>query len=204
MESPEVGEFFRERGGLLPWFLVVPVQLAALFWELGVVAILTLPWWSIIASFALLDWALDWVFLLTLGLFCKPCAGLFIWVLNIAMLPIMLLGWVQRFFYESFGLIIDGWLLIFGFSGCFWKFGHHCWHTPRMKHRKLATFFDIPLLFSEPSIDNLKALILPPDIDSKEEFLQVRSAHRQTLLSFLPGYSRATTIYSLLKENLDF
>lgn len=192
-------------GGLLPWYIVVPVQLVAMFWELGVVAIVTLPWWSILASIATLDWILDWVFLFTIGLICRPCAGLFIWILNILMLPFMIWGYIQRFFLETFGLIIDGWMLAFNFSGCYFIFGHHCWHTPRSKHRNMRTLWDIPLMWVDPSIDNLKALVLPTTEEmTQDEFLQVRAANRQPLLNILPVYSQAMSIYGLLKENIDF
>ena len=81
-------------GGMLPWYLVVPVQLASAIWEFGVVAIVAFPFWIIIFGIAAFDWILDWVFILSLGLVCKPCAGIFIWVLNIAMIPIMIIGYI--------------------------------------------------------------------------------------------------------------
>ena len=194
-------------GGWLPWFVVIPVQLASMVWELGVVAIVTLPFWSILASIATLDWILDWVFLFTVGLVCKPCAGLFIWILNILMLPLMILGYVQRLYYETFGLVIDGWLLLFNFSGCYWKFGHHCWHTPRMKHRNMRTLFDIPLLIATGETDDLIGIIVdavtPPDISSSDEFREVRAAHRQPLLEALPGYRMFSTLHYYVSENID-
>ena len=195
-------------GGMLPWFVVIPVQLASMVWELGVVAIVTLPFWSILATFATLDWILDFVFLYTIGLVCKPCAGIFIWVLNILMLPLMILGYVQRLYYETFGLVIDGWLLAFKFSGCYWKFGHHCWHTPRAKHRNMRTLFDIPLLIATGETDDLVSVIIeavtPPEISSSGEFREVRAAHRQPLLEALPGYNMFTTLHYYVTENIEF
>ena len=159
---------------MLPWFVVIPVQLLSMFWELGVVAIVTLPFWSILASFAIVDWILDWVFLYTVGLVCRPCAGIFIWILNILFLPLMILGYVQRLYYETFGLVIDGWMLAFKFSGCYWIFGHHCWHTPRPKHRNMRTLWDIPLLWWNGDINSLGEEIIrsvtPPVVESSDEF----------------------------------
>ena len=194
-------------GGMLPWFVVIPVQLASMVWELGVVAIVTLPFWSILATFATLDWILDFVFLYTIGLVCKPCAGIFIWVLNILMLPLMILGYVQRLYYETFGLVIDGWLLAFKFSGCYWKFGHHCWHTPRAKHRNMRTFFDIPLLIITGEGNIVEAIIeavTPPEISNSGEFREVRAAYRQPLLEALPGYNMFSTLHYYVTENIEF
>ena len=193
-------------GGWLPWFIVVPVQLASMFWELGVVAIVTLPFWSVVATIATLDWLLDWVFLLTIGLICRPCAGLFIWVINIAMIPFMLVGWGQRFFLETFGLVIDGWMMLFKFSGCYLRFGHHCWWTPRWKHRSMRTAFDIPYMIAsgESLKDVLIDFMTPPTIENNKDFLAVRAANRAPLLNLLPGYSQASTIYRVVSENFDF
>ena len=195
-------------GGMLPWWLVIPVQLVAMVWELGVVAIVTLPWWSIIASIATFDWILDFVFLYTIGLVCRPCAGIFIWILNIALLPVMILGYIQRLYLETFGLIIDGWMLAFKFSGCYWKFGHHCWHTPRAKHRNMRTLWDIPLMAvitGDVSLaDGIVDAFTPPKIESDEHFLEVRAANRSVLLEMLPGYRVMSNIYSLINENVDF
>jgi len=81
-------------GGWLPWFVVVPVQIASMFFELGVVGIVSLPFWSAIALLATLDFLLDFVFLFTIGLICKPCAGIFIWAINILMIPFLILAWI--------------------------------------------------------------------------------------------------------------
>ena len=194
-------------GGMLPWFVVIPVQLASMVWELGVVAIVTLPFWSILATFATIDYILDFVFLYTIGLVCKPCAGIFIWILNILMLPLMILGYVQRLYYETFGLVIDGWLLAFKFSGCYWKFGHHCWHTPRAKHRNMRTLFDIPLLIMTGEGNIVEAIIeavTPPEISNSGEFREVRAAYRQPLLEALPGYNMFSTLHYYVTENIEF
>merc|ERR1712038_137588 len=118
----------KEKG--LPVFIVVIIQLLAFLWEFGVVAIVMLPWWSILFSIALLDWSLDWVFL---GLFfwCKFCAGIFIW--------------------------------------------------------NMRTFWDIPIMNTDPGIQSLTAAITSPTVTDKEEFLQIRRANRRLLTDALPG-----------------
>ena len=132
--------------GLLPLYVVIPVQILSGIWKALVIAIVALPWWLILATLAAVDWILDWVFLLTFGLFCVPCAGFFIWGLNIALLPFTIWGWLMRIFLETFGLFIDGWLLLFKGNGCFLLWGHNCWFKPETN---LRTVLDIPLFFSD-------------------------------------------------------
>jgi len=76
---------------------------------------------------AVLDFVLDVAILMSVGQVCIHCAAALIWIINIIYLPFYLLAWVQRFFVETFGLIIDGWMLLFNFSGCYVFFGRHCW-----------------------------------------------------------------------------
>ena len=146
--------------------MVVPVQLAAVAWELGVVGIVTFPWWSIIVVIATVDWIIDWVFLLTIGLVCKFCAGIFIWVINIAMIPLMILAWVQRAFLETFSFIIDGWMLVFNWSGCYLNIGRHCWLTPAPWNRNMRTAFDLPWMIAggESLWGSLVIIMTPPVI----------------------------------------
>jgi len=182
---------------------VVIIQLLAFLWEFGVVAIVMLPWWSILFSIALLDWSLDWVFL---GLFfwCKFCAGIFIWTINIAMLPFMIWGWLQRAYLETFGLIVDGWMLIFNFSGCYLRFGRHCWYVKRAKHRNMRTFWDIPIMNTDPGIQSLTAAITSPTVTDKEEFLQIRRANRRLLTDALPGSALINLAADTINDLIDF
>lgn len=169
---------------MLPLYVVIPVQILGYIWEALVIWIAVLPWWLILATFAAIDWILDWVFLFTFGLFCVPCAGFFIWALNIAFLPFTIWGWVFRVLLQTFGLVVDGWLLLFGRNGCYLGFGHNCWLGG--PSRSLRKILDIPVFISnEPFIDEVKEsfmrLITPPDIDQltkPSDILRVRQAHR--------------------------
>ena len=145
-EAGSAGEE-EEKKGLLPIWVVIPVQVLSGIWKALAISIVFLPWWLILASVAALDWVLDWVFLLAFGLFCRPCAGFFIWILNIAFLPFTIWGWILRIFLETYGAIIDGWLLLFKGNGCYLGFGHNCWFKPE---RSLRTVLDIPLFFTQP------------------------------------------------------
>ena len=188
--------------GGLPVFIVVFVQLLAFIWEFGVVAIVMLPWWSILFSIALFDWLLDWVFL---GLFfwCDFCAGIFIWTINIIMLPFMFWGYLQRAYLETFGLIIDGWMLIFSFSGCYLRFGRHCWFVKWPSDRNMRTFWDIPIMNKDTNIQSLAAAISPPEVKSKKEFLQIRHQNRKLLFDALPGSFLINLVADTIMDHID-
>ena len=187
-EEPE-----EEFKGLLPLWVVIPVQILSAIWKGGVIAIVALPWWLILATFASIDWVLDWVFLFTFGLFCVPCAGFFIWALNIAMLPLTIWGWLMRFMLETFGLVIDGWMLLLRGSGCYLNWGHQCWFK---KDRSLRHVLDIPLFFTQPGdqpvlgVDDIKEaffkLITPPKLVNASDILHSRRQNRKNLLSAVP------------------
>jgi len=166
----------------MPWWIVVPVQLAAAAWELHVVAMVTLPFWVIMVGLTTFDWLLDWVWL---GLFfwCKFCAGFFIWLVNIAFLPFHILGWLMRARLETYGFIVDGWMLFIKGSGCYLRFGKHCWFNKRAKDRNMRTYWDIPLLFDG---DSIKSLFMPPQLEHYSDVRKVGAEKRQILWEVMP------------------
>jgi len=169
---PLVFEEEESSGGLLPWFLVIPFSLAGMVWKMGVISTVMLPWWTILSSVALVDWILDFVFLWTLGLFCTPCAGLFIWILNIAHIPFTIWGWLQRLILEIFAFPVKGWLVFLG-NGCFLRFGAECWMEGvyRIKDGNMRSYMDIPWFTTGELLEDLKVRVLPPQIDSAASFL---------------------------------
>ena len=111
----------------LPLYIVLPFQFVASIWKLGAIGIVMLPWWVLLTAIAFIDWVVDWAFLLTIGLLCKPCAGFFIWIVNIAHIPFTIWGWLMTILLEVFAFRIDGWMILFKGSGCFLRYGRHCW-----------------------------------------------------------------------------
>ena len=182
----EAAENAKGRGGMPGW-IVVPVQMLSAIWELHVVGMVTLPWWGIMVSIAVTDWLLDWVWL---GLFfwCKFCAGFFIWLINIAFLPFHILGWLMRFRLETYGAVVDGWMLLIKGSGCYLRFGKHCWFNKRAKDRKLRTYWDIPLLFD----GEIKNLFMPPQLEHASDVRRVGAEKRQILWDVMPEPFQAT------------
>ena len=183
----------------MPIYVVIPVQIISGLFKVLVIGIVALPWWLLLAVFAALDWVLDWVFLLTFGLFCVPCAGFFIWILNVALLPVTILGWVMRFFLETVGLVVDGWMLLLGGSGCYMRWGHQCWFK---RERSLRTILDIPLFMTEPdSLNTLKDMVvdylLPKKITTRSEILVTRRMHRKNRIAAIPILGEITQAMDL-------
>ena len=140
-----------EEPWMLPWYVSYPVQFLSAVWEFHVIFAITLPWWLLLAVFALLDWIIDWPFWLLFSWWCMPCAGVFIWLINIVMLPFHIFAWLQRLRLETYGLMVDGWLLFFNFSGCYLRFGRQCFWDRSIGNRSIRTAMDMPLFFVEES-----------------------------------------------------
>ena len=81
------------------------------------------------------DWTFDWFVRMFLGTVCKPCAWLAIWSFKLPTFPIILFGWFFRIMIETMGFMVDGWMLFFGGSGCYLRWGHDCWFAKRFKDR---------------------------------------------------------------------
>ena len=79
----------------------------------------------IILTFIALDWILDWVFLLTIGLLSKRLAYICIFLVNVISLPLWIFGFIMRVITEIVTFPIDGWPLLFG-NGCFLWWGGNC------------------------------------------------------------------------------
>lgn len=190
---------------MLPWWVVYPVFTLSSVWKGLLISSVMLPWWSILASIALIDFVLDFVFLYTLGLFCRPCAGFFIWVLNIALIPFTIWGWIQRFALEVFSLPIDGWMLFFGGSGCFMSLGHDCLIFDKFfDFGNLRKALNIQWFMSDEGIESLKSLFTIPTIEKASDVLIVRNANR-TILAPMPIINTMAAAFEpVLDSLLDF
>lgn len=174
--------------GLSGW-IVYPVLFLSWLWEFQIVAILLLPWYAILFSIAVIDWILDFVFMWTIGLICVPCAGIFIWIINLVHLPFTLWGFIYRVLLETFGLIVDGWLLLFNFSGCYIFIGRHC-----NRADSWLDWLDIPVYTKDPVeegenryISALKNIFVPPALSDADDIRAVRKANREPLLDMIPA-----------------
>ena len=201
----------KEPKGALFWILALvaaPFQLAGVAWELLGVFTMWLPGYLVLLPFAALDTVLDWVFLITFGLFCKPCAALFIWIINLAMLPLMFLGMLQRLWIQTFGMVVDGWLILLGGSGCVYRFGKHCWLGGRFRQRPLRHKLDIPwftsLITPEPVGQTFLKMVTPPKIEKQSDILRAGHAGRTALWHLLPGGHAWHSAVEAVLDHIDF
>lgn len=91
----------------------------------------------------LVDFILDWIFL---GIFFwfKPIAYVFIWIINVAQLPINIFGWLNEFLTGLHKLPLEFWMWFFG-DGCFLRWGKNCWTDSMIPFRNDRTFMDISI-----------------------------------------------------------
>lgn len=131
-----------ENNNLPPWLRNVAQILAAIF-EFHVVFLAIFPWWVLGIGLILGDLIWDWFWYLIFFAFCKPCAYVFVWILNIPQMFIHVMYWYQRLQLELVGFIFDGWMLFIGGDGCFLRWGEDCWFARRISERDHMTYTDI-------------------------------------------------------------
>ena len=154
-------------------------------------------------SVALVDYILDWVFWLLFGWYCEFCAGIFIWIINIAHLPFTIWGWINRILLESFGAIIDGWMLFFNWSGCVWFIGAHCWGVNSFD---MYGALDIPWFTNVEEIPTAQQLIakVTPAATSSDEFWAIRNQQRKEFLNLSPIVRQLIQVADVAADYFDF
>ena len=136
----------------LPRYLRLCFQIVAMFFEFHVVFLAILPWWGLGIMMILGDLIYDWLWYGIFFAWCKPCAWVFIWLLNIPMLIFHLPYYYQRLQLELVGFIFDGWTLFVGGDGCFARWGQDCWFAKKIKERDHMTWTDLVwLTVSQPA-----------------------------------------------------
>jgi len=201
--SPVVAQDEEEGRGGLPALIVAPVMFATFVIELltGFIANTTIV--SIFGAFAFVDVLIDFVIMFTLGFLCKTCASIIIWLISIAYLPIYFVAWGHRVIMDTFGLLFDGWLLIFNFSGCYLFIGRHC----GLLRPSFASYgLDIPILNSlgQGFTDAIKSLTKPPEINTTSDILKVRHNQRMNMFQGTPVMGTLLTLADKVVDHIHF
>ena len=125
----------------LPTGLITAFQIVALIWEIDTQLWFTLPWTLLIWGWNLVDFILDWIFI---GIFIwfKPIAFVFIWIINVAQLPINIFGWMNELMWGLHKLPVEFWMWFWG-DGCFLRWGKNCWTDFRIPFRTNQTYMDM-------------------------------------------------------------
>jgi len=113
------------------------------FFEFHVVFLAIFPWWGLGIALIFVDLIWDWLWFLIFGFFCKPCTYVFVWIINIALLPLHVIYYYQRLQLELVGFAVDFWTLFFGGDGCFLRWGQDCWFAKRIYERDNMSYLDM-------------------------------------------------------------
>ena len=198
----DVGE--DEKGGMLPGTIVFPFQVAESIWELMVISLVGTAWQALIWGYIALDWAVDSAIRLALGTICKPCAWLAIWAFKLPTFPFIILGWFFRIMIESMGLMVGGWMLFFGGSGCYLRWGHNCWFVKRFKYRSYWQIADLTIWMRNPSstfvpypeqsfMESMNQFFTVPEIqDMSIPMQKTQGSLRRTMLANACPINKAT------------
>jgi len=131
--------------------IVFPVMVAASVWKAMVISLVGTAWQMIIWAYIAIDFAFDTVVRLFIGTICKPCAWLAIWAFKLPTFPLVIFGWIFRIMTETMGALVSGWMLFFGGSGCYLRWGHNCWFAKRFKDRSYWQIADLTVWLRNPS-----------------------------------------------------
>lgn len=144
-EDDEEEEETEEGTGWLPAAIVFPVMVGAAVWKGMVISLIGIAWQFIIWAYILLDFVYDSVVRLFIGSICAPCAWLFIWAFKLPTFPLVIFGWFFRIMTESMGALVSGWMLFFGGSGCYLRWGYDCWFATRFHEKSYWEIADLPV-----------------------------------------------------------
>jgi hypothetical protein len=139
-----------EPTGLLPKPIVFIVQIMSSFWKALALSLIGLPMQIIVWIFTIVDIAWSNFFRIVLGTWCKPCAWVVVFFFKVATFPLLLLGWSMRILLGVTGFVIDGWMLAFGGSGCFLRWGYDC-SVKKLSEREYWEIGTLPFWIRDPS-----------------------------------------------------
>jgi len=189
----------KEKGGSgwLPAPIVIPVLLAGQIFQLMIISLIGTGFQLFLWSYILLDRLWDTIVRLFLGqiFFLKPFAWLAIWAFKIPTFPIIIFGWVWTILTELMAFPVSGWMILFGGSGCFLRWGYNC-HFPngkRIKDRGYWQIADLAWLLKNPQ----EAYTLPPSYNQfSQEMMKVQGQERRASLAAISPLSQAQYLVS--------
>ena len=134
-------------------------------------------------SYNIIDRIFDLIVRILLGQigFLRPFAWLAIWAFKLPTFPIIILGWAMTIITETMAFPLGGWMIIFGGSGCYLRWGYHC-HWPngkRIKDRSYWQIADLAWLAKSPS----SYKDLPTDYDSLNSLLKAEGEARRRVIN---------------------
>lgn len=128
-----------------------------------------------------IDWVFDLFVRLFLGqvFFLKPFAWLAIWSFKIPTFPIIIFGWAWTILTELMAFPVSGWMIFFGGSGCFLRWGYDCYwpNGKRFHERSYWEIADLAWLMKNPSQNEF----LPPKYSNfDQDFMKLEGQKRRS------------------------
>ena len=116
------------------------------------------------------------IFLGSIG-FLRLFAWLAIWLFKLPTLPIIVFGWAWTIIMEIMIFPFSGWMIFFGGSGCFLRWGHNCnWpNGKRLKDRSYWEVADLAWLMKSPSKNELNAELMKIEGQNRRKALMKAS-----------------------------
>lgn len=109
--------------------------------------------------------------------FMKLFAWIAIWAFKLPTFPVIIFGWAWTILTETMVFPVSGWMIFFGGSGCYLRWGHNC-HFPngkRFKDRSYWEIADLAWLIKNPAA----ALDLPPSYNNFNQSLMKEQGQRR-------------------------
>lgn len=149
----------------------------------------------------LLDMGWDTLIRLFLGqiFFLKPFAWLAIWAFKLPTFPIIIFGWAWTILTELMAFPISGWMILFGGSGCFLRWGHDCYfpNGKRFKDRGYWQIADLAWLAKNPQ----SAYKLPPSYNQfSQEMMEQQGKDRRAALAAVSPLAKTQALLTDIKE----
>lgn len=128
--------------GWLPGPIVYPILLAGQIFQLMIISLIGTGFQLFVWSYMFLDLGWDTLVRMFLGWvpFMKPLAWLAIWAFKLPTFPIIIFGWAWTILTELMAFPVSGWMILFGGSGCFLRWGYNC-HFPNGKRLKDRSYW---------------------------------------------------------------
>jgi len=131
--------------------------------------------------------------------FLRPLAWLAIWAFKLPTMPIVIFGWAWTVLTETVVFPVSGWMILFGGSGCYLRWGYNCYwpNGKRFKYRSYWQIADLAWLLKNPGY----ALDLPPSYSKfNQEMMAAQGKRRRDMVAAASPMGHAQDLLTNIKN----
>lgn len=155
-------------------------------------------------TYIIIDRLWDTLVRLFLGqiFFLKPLAWLAIWAFKLPTFPIIIFGWAWTILTELMAFPVSGWMILFGGSGCFLRWGYNCSfpNGQRFKDRGYWQIADLAWLMKTP----VAAYKMPPSYNQfSQEMMKYEGEQRRASLASISPFAQSAYLISNIAEYIN-